>query len=209
MNEISKIIYLLPILIVAVIIHEYAHGKVAEYLGDPTARNMGRLTLNPKAHIDPFGSILLPLLLIAANSPIIFGMAKPVPVNPSYFKNPRKGMMYVGLAGPTANLLLAAASGFMVRLGLFSTVSWLITLLEYSVMINVILAVFNLIPIPPLDGSKVIAVFIPWQAYPTYLSFEKYGILFLFLLLFVFNRIFWLIIGPILSLFLRLFLGYG
>lgn len=209
MNEISKIIYLLPILIVAVIIHEYAHGKVAEYLGDPTARNMGRLTLNPKAHIDPFGSILLPLLLIAANSPIIFGMAKPVPVNPSYFKNPRKGMMYVGLAGPTANLLLAAASGFMVRLGLFSTVSWLITLLEYSVMINVILAVFNLIPIPPLDGSKVIAVFIPWEVYPTYLSFEKYGILFLFLLLFVFNRIFWLIIGPILSLFLRLFLGYG
>ena len=130
-------------------------------------------------------------------------------INPSYFKNPRKGMMYVGLAGPTANLLLAAASGFMVRLGLFSTVSWLITLLEYSVMINVILAVFNLIPITPLDGSKVIAVFIPRQAYPTYLSFEKYGILFLFLLLFVFNRIFWLIIGPILSLFLRLFLGYG
>jgi len=98
LSELLRIIILLPILLIAIIIHEFSHGKVAQYLGDPTAQNMGRLSLDPRVHIDPFGTIILPLLLMAGGSPIIFGMAKPVPVNPNYFKDPRRGMMYVGLA---------------------------------------------------------------------------------------------------------------
>lgn len=208
-SNLSTILVLLPILIISVVAHEYSHGRVAEYLGDPTARMMGRLSLNPIVHIDPFGSILLPLLLIAAGSPFIFGMAKPVPINPVHFKDPRKGMMYVGLAGPAANLTLAAIAGFIVRSGLFSGFTWLIMFLEFLAIINIVLAVFNLIPIPPLDGSKVIAALIPPKAYFSYLSLERYGIMILFLLLLVFSRVFWLIIGPILNLFLYLFLGRG
>lgn len=194
-------------LLIAVIIHEYAHGRMAELLGDPTARQRGRLSLNPLIHIDPFGSILLPLLLIASGSPIVFGMAKPVPINPAYFPQPRQGMMYVGLAGPGSNLLLAAIAGLINRTHILGSFPLIQYFLIYLVFVNVVLAVFNLIPIPPLDGSRIITALVPNRVLPTYTALERYGILIIFLVLIFFNRYFWAVIGPIINLFVAIFMG--
>ena len=196
-------------LVVAVIFHEYSHGRIAEVLGDPTARRMGRLTLNPLPHIDLFGSIILPILLIFSGSPIVFGWAKPVPINPSYFKNPRQGMMYVGASGPASNLLMAVAAGALHRTGLLQPVPLLGNFLLQLVFINIVLAIFNLIPIPPLDGSRVAAALIPPHMQRTYATLERYGILILFVVLIFFNRLFWAIIGPIISFLVGVILGRG
>lgn len=196
-------------LVVAVIFHEYSHGRIAELLGDPTARRMGRLTLNPLPHIDLFGSIILPILLIFSGSPIVFGWAKPVPINPSYFENPRRGMMYVGVSGPASNLLMAAAAGALHRTGLLQPVPLLGNFLLQLVFINIVLAIFNLIPIPPLDGSRVAAALIPPHMQHTYATLERYGILILFVVLIFFNRLFWVIIGPIISFLVGVILGRG
>lgn len=196
-------------LVVAVIFHEYSHGRIAEVLGDPTARRRGRLTLNPLVHIDPFGSVILPLLLIASGSPILFGWAKPVPISPSYFKNPRQGMMYVGASGPASNLLMAVAAGALHRTGLLQSIPLLGNFLLQLVFINIVLAIFNLIPIPPLDGSRVAAALIPLHMQRTYATLERYGILILFVVLIFFNRLFWAIIGPIINFLLGVILGRG
>lgn len=196
-------------LIVAVIFHEYSHGRVAEALGDPTARRVGRLKANPLVHIDPFGSVILPLLLIASRSPIVFGWAKPVPINPSNFKDARQGMMYTGIAGPASNLLLASAAGVLFRIGLFRPFALVEAFLLQLVLINIVLAVFNLIPIPPLDGSRVAAALIPPGMRRPYATLEQYGILILFLLLIFFNRLFWAVIGPIITLLAGVILGRG
>ena len=194
------------VLVFSVIIHEVAHGYAAYRLGDPTAKDAHRLTLNPLAHIDFMGSVLLPLILIITKSPVLLGWAKPVPFNPGYFRDVKKGVMIVGLAGPASNLILAAIAGTIVRIFPFGGIFGIF--LVYTCIINVVLAVFNLIPIPPLDGSRVAIGFLPPRLISPYLRLERYGFIIIFGLL-------WLgaldyVLGPIASLILRCLLqGLG
>ena len=154
----------LVILLFSVIIHELAHGYVAYSLGDPTAKYEGRLTLNPLKHLDPFGSVILPLLLFIAQSPFLFGWAKPVPINPYNFTDKKYGEIKVSAAGPASNLLLAIFFGLILRFIpneiIFSNQGIAIAF-SYIVAINIWLAVFNLIPVPPLDGSWILFSFLP------------------------------------------------
>lgn len=186
----ENIIITFVILIFSAIVHEVAHGVVAEQLGDDTAREEGRITLNPIPHIDPFGSILLPLILLSAGSPVILGAAKPVPVNFSNLRNPRSGMAWVSLAGPLSNFLLAILFVIPLKFGLANSISEPILL--RAIVINILLGVFNLIPIPPLDGSKVVASFAPRGMMEFILRFEQYGFILIFLFLYAgfFNSIF-------------------
>lgn len=173
----------------AIILHEVAHGFAAYKLGDPTAKHAGRLTLNPLAHVDWFGTVVLPLLMAIMGGPV-FGYAKPVPYNPRYFKDPRKGDLLVGLAGPFANLLLAlAAAGIMhllvmlIKTGLVPGsvyASDLFAIIMFSflptfVMVNLCLMFFNLLPIPPLDGSSIFAIILPVKYLPTYYKIQQYS----------------------------------
>lgn len=168
-------------LIFAVVIHEVAHGYVAFLLGDPTAKRAHRLTLNPIAHIDLFGSIILPLLLFFTNNPLL-GWAKPVPFNPAYFRDPRRGIMLVGAAGPAANfataLLCAAILHLTAPLPHLAAV-----FLFLFCATNVILGIFNLIPIPPLDGSRVVLGLLPDDLARSYLKIEPFGFILIFGLL--------------------------
>ena len=203
-----------PGLVMGVILHEYAHGYIAYRNGDPTAKNMGRLTLNPVAHIDLFGSIILPALLILFNSGIIFGYAKPVPINPSYFRNYRRGLRYTSLAGPVTNLIFAFAVGLVY--GLFFYIFYKSTnlalniatlgyrsfelvrsIFQNAIYINVFLAIFNFIPIPPLDGSKIVASFLPDEAMHKYLSFGRFGFILIFVLIYLGGSFFWAFISPV------------
>ncbi len=173
----------LIVFIFSVMVHEVTHGFVAERLGDLTARLAGRLTLNPLKHIDPIGSVVLPLLLVVTNSPFIFGWAKPVPYDPRNLKNPRLGGGLIAAAGPLSNFLLAAVFGLLLR---FLPVSGeMVPFLALIVYVNILLAVFNLIPIPPLDGSKVLWAILPsapaLDRFPIVL--EQYGFILLILLL--------------------------
>lgn len=170
------------IFLMAVTFHEYAHGWMANRLGDPTARFLGRLTLNPIAHIDPIGSLLLPLLLILTRSPVVFGWAKPVPVEVRNLKNPKEDMIWVGLAGPGANLVLAVLLAILIRIGLGS-LPFTRELLFLGVLVNLILAFFNLIPIPPLDGGRILQGLLPWQYAYRLRMIESYGFIIIFLLL--------------------------
>ena len=147
------------VLLFSVIVHEVAHGYVALLNGDSTARMLGRITLNPVPHIDPIGTILLPLLLLMTHAGILFGWAKPVPVNPLNYRNYRWGEFAVSAAGPLSNLALAALFSVLLRLG-FDNVG-LMKLAYFGVSINIFLALFNLIPIPPLDGSHILAILLP------------------------------------------------
>jgi Zn-dependent protease len=168
----------------AIVLHEVAHGFMAHKLGDPTAKSQGRLSLNPLRHVDPFGTVVLPLLLFIAGGPI-FGYAKPVPYNPRYFKNLRKGELLTGLAGPAANLILGllgvmAAFAFytVFSVGVRST-AWLDIALDICyifTMINFCLMFFNLLPIPPLDGSSVIAVFLNNKQLSSYYRLQQYAL---------------------------------
>jgi len=174
------------IFIYSIILHEIAHGLVAERLGDPTARLSGRLTLKPGPHIDPVMSILVPLFLVLSGSPIIFGSAKPVPIDPYNLRSPRKDMGMVGLAGPATNIAIALVLSLLARIILpFSPHSVLIDLLKSGVQINIILAIFNLIPIPPLDGGRVMVAILPDRYSEALAAVESFGIfIVLFLLLF-------------------------
>lgn len=186
----------LVILVFSAILHELAHGIVADKLGDPTPRLSGRLTLDPRPHIDPFMSILLPGMMFLSGSPIIFGGAKPVPVDPFNLKEGRKDIALVALAGPLTNILLALAAGLLLRF-LFSgynymdflngvqTQAEIVPYLIFSIMhLNLLLAIFNLLPIPPLDGSKVFSLILPEKEALTYLSIGRFGTLILLFLLF-------------------------
>ncbi len=160
MSLVSDLLYILPITLISLTLHECAHGYVAYKLGDPTARNEGRLTLNPFAHIDPVGMLLMVVLR--------FGWAKPVPVNPLYFKNPKKGMMLTALAGPVTNFIVAIISSFFAVFTSYAyfftgtkTASVLFTFFLLMTLLNIGLAIFNLIPVHPLDGSRILSYFLP------------------------------------------------
>lgn len=189
------------ILLFSVILHEVSHGLAARYFGDHTAEQAGRLTLNPIPHIDPIGTILLPILLKLSGSPILFGWAKPVPVNPLNFSDIRRGELLVSLAGVGANFGLAIVGSVLFHfLNSFYPQPFLLGLAYYTVSINLVLTVFNLLPIPPLDGSKVLLSQLSYKWAKQYLSLERYGI-FIFLGL-------WLIkIGD--SSLIELILGFG
>ena len=164
------------ILLFSVILHEVAHGYAALTLGDTTARNSGRLTLNPIKHMDPWGTVVLPLFLILLRSPFLVGWAKPVPVNPYLMRDPKRGMMLVGAAGPLANISLILLSAIGLRSLPFSAPPLVFDALKYCCAINIILALFNLVPIPPLDGSKVVAGILPPGLREAYVRLERYGI---------------------------------
>jgi len=203
MAEIISLILILAILFFSIIIHEYSHGRIAALLGDPTAKAAGRLTLNPLAHIDPFGTFILPITLfittLQLGRPFAIGYARPVPINPANFTNPKKGMMWVGLAGPASNFILALIFSLLRAI---ITMPFLREIFAYAVLVNVILAVFNLIPIPPLDGSRVLLYFLPYKYASPYLKLERYG--FLIILLLFFTRIIHLLVLPVISFILRL-----
>ena len=202
-----EFIFLIAILIFSVVIHEVSHGVVANALGDPTAKNAGRLTLNPIPHLDPIGSILLPGFLILMSQigggGIIFGWAKPVPVNPMNLRG-KYGSALVSLAGPGSNLAIAFTFGLALRfLPLAELNPALILVFSYIVFLNILLAVFNLLPIPPLDGSHILFTFLPrsFDALRVFLS--RFGIFVLLFIIFFFfgfvslivNSIFTLIVG--------------
>ncbi|MBW1824820.1 MAG: site-2 protease family protein, partial [Deltaproteobacteria bacterium] len=188
---IKIIIFAVPVLF-SIVVHEVSHGWIAYKLGDYTAKRMGRLTLNPISHVDPMGTIILPLIMIIMGGPI-FGWAKPVPFNPNNFNqnvNVRNGVMWVALAGPGSNLILAFIFSFIFVFvykyfsGSPSIIFFSITqFLKALVQINIILACFNLIPIPPLDGSKILMRFLPAKHIHYYLMLERYGFFIIFFLL--------------------------
>ncbi len=189
--DLPLIIFQFVVLIFSVMIHEISHGFVAEKLGDSTARMAGRLTLNPLKHIDPFGSILLPLILFITHSPVVLGWAKPVPYNPyNLHKDFKYGPLKVALAGPISNLLILLILGLIARFGFAFLSPNLIALFGFIAYLNAILAIFNLVPIPPLDGSKILPLIFPKVG----VHIEKlgmFGILLVFLFLFLFSGIIW------------------
>ena len=193
-------IFSLIVLLFSVIIHELAHGYVAYSLGDPTAKYAGRLTLNPLKHLDLFGSIILPLLLFIAGSPFLFGWAKPVPINPYNFRDKKYGEIKVSLAGPASNFLLAVIFGLILRFipqSIINADQGISILLSFIVSMNIWLAVFNLIPIPPLDGSWILFSFLPMKMEKVKNFLRQYGVAILVLLILFGNNV-WIVVTSVL-----------
>lgn len=187
MDSILVSIFQLTVLLFSIIIHEVSHGFMALKLGDDTAKNAGRLTLNPLKHLDPVGSVIVPLLLYISRSSILIGWAKPVPYNPNLLhKDYKHGPLKVALAGPASNLIVAAIFGLIIRLTFSFLDPFAIMLLSYIVFLNSLLAIFNLLPIPPLDGSAIITAILPrrYSLVVQNLGFNGIIIVFLFLALF-------------------------
>ena len=186
-----RILVIAPPFAFAVILHEVAHGWVAERLGDPTARQAGRISLNPIVHVDWMLTVALPAMLIFFGSPIVFGGAKPVPVDPRYFFNPRRGMLWVALAGPVTNFVLAGGSfllllGGVLTLGLPEDPNIFLEWLRFSILINLVLGIFNLIPIPPLDGGRIAVGLLPLSLAKNWAKLERFGLIIVVLLWWVF-----------------------
>lgn len=186
MDNAPVIILELVVLLFSAIIHEVSHGLMAYRLGDPTAKDAGRLTLNPIKHIDPVGSIIVPLSLYLLGSPALFGWAKPVPFNPYNLKNPKRDAGLIALAGPASNFLLAIIFSIFLKLSLFINVANTPVFIAFNIIIlvNVVLGIFNLVPIPPLDGSKILFWILPDSARKFERDFERYG--FIILIIFIF-----------------------
>ncbi|SHN90567.1 site-2 protease family protein [bacterium endosymbiont of Bathymodiolus sp. 5 South] len=186
----TLLIYTIP-LIFAITVHEFAHGWVANQYGDATAKMLGRLTLNPIKHIDPIGTILVPAILYFTGSPFLFGWAKPVPINFNALKSPKKDMILVALAGPVSNFIMALLWLLVILFALNLQSQLLIDMAYFGIAINLILGVFNLLPLPPLDGSRVVSALLPNHLAYEYNKLERYGLFILVGLLFlgVFERV--------------------
>ena len=209
MNFVPLLLSVPPILL-ALSFHEYAHGWMAYRLGDPTAKHEGRLTMNPLAHLDPLGTMMIII--------VHFGWAKPVPVNPMNLKDPKKDMLWIALAGPVSNVIMAAGLGLILRIMIGmgmrvdgSFLGYFQYMLYFAVMINLVLAIFNMIPIPPLDGSRILFGLLPTEYEESYLRFQQIGPMVL-LGLVVINSyfgipIFSVLITPFVSVFSSLFVG--
>lgn len=180
-------VWFLPV-VIAITFHEAAHAWVAEFCGDDTARMLGRVTFNPIKHIDPFGTLLLPGMLVLVGAPFIIGFAKPVPVNFSRLNNPKRDMIWVAIAGPAINVILAFGSALALHLVFPPTTdvsAWLYQNLQNAIFANVLLAVFNMLPIPPLDGGRVVTGLLPSPYAWRFAQIERYGFLILIGLLMV------------------------
>ena len=206
MDYLISIVFLAPTMLLALTFHEYAHGWVANRMGDPTAKLLGRLSLNPLVHIDLFGTVLLPFLLIISKAPFVFGWAKPVPIDPFNLRHPRKDMIWVGTAGPAANFLLALVCGLMIRLlGLLGItfggpMDFILLILACFVLINLVFSAFNLIPVPPLDGSRIFAGLLPLPWAVRYMQLERFGMI-LLVLMFVVAK-------PAINFYVKAFVGF-
>ncbi len=205
MNAID-IIFFIIILLFSIVIHEVSHGFMAEYFGDNTARNAGRLTLNPIKHIDPIGSIIVPAILVLSHAPFFFGWAKPVPFNPNNLRDIKWGTFWVAAAGIISNIFIAIIFGIIIRFSVsFSLPEGFYFITSTVVLMNLALALFNLIPIPPLDGSKILFSLLPNSFYPLITFLERYA---LFLLL-IFILFFVDLLYPILIFLHRIITGFS
>jgi len=184
-----EFIFLIAILILSIVIHEVSHGAMANYLGDPTAKYAGRLTLNPIKHLDPVGSVLVPLFLFLTGVRFLFGWAKPVPINPYNFRDQKYGSAKAALAGPASNLVIALVFGLTLRFfpEIVATPG-LALIFGYIIFINILLALFNLLPIPPLDGSHILFAFLPPGFENIKIFLSQFGIFILIIFLFTFFR---------------------
>jgi Zn-dependent protease len=207
------LLYLVPIVLVSLTAHEVSHGWVAYRMGDPTAKSMGRLSLNPLKQLDPIGSLMFIVTYLAFGAP--FGWAKPVPISTRYFKNRQRGMAIVGAAGPAANFILAVVFGVILRFAgqpLYdagtSVTNVVLNALFLMVQINIVLGIFNLIPIPPLDGSRVLGAFLPRQAYEYWLAIDRYAfMIFIFIFIALRGPLGSLLVGALRAVWHLIFLG--
>ena len=201
-------LWAIPAFLLALTVHEFSHAMVAERFGDPTARVMGRVTLNPIPHIDPFGTIILPGLLLIMKAPFVFGWAKPVPVNPFNLRDPKRDMIWISLAGPGANLVFAFACGTALRLLLpFAETGPAVQFLAWATIISLVLAAFNLIPVPPLDGSGILKGLLPDSMQEGYAKYERFGFIVLLLLFTIGQPVISLFVFPFVGIFSWLFTG--
>lgn len=211
---ILRIATMVPGFLLGIVCHEAAHAYVATRLGDPTARQQGRLSLNPAVHYDPIGTVVFPLIGASIGG-MMFGWAKPVPVDARYFKNVRQGIFWVSFAGPLANIFLATVFAFLLAVMIvfvpqtFGMYEILFMMVRSAVMINIILAVFNLIPFPPLDGSKMVSTFLDYEQARRYEELQRYS--FLFIVVLIMTPVFSYIVTPafvvgqgVITLFIRM-----
>ncbi len=182
--NIVQIILYIVVLLFSVIVHEVSHGIVAGWFGDDTAKEAGRLTLNPISHIDPIMSIALPAVLYVLHAPV-FGAAKPVPVNYNRMDNPRAGLAFVSLAGPVSNFILAGVALLLFMAHVPNYIPGSDQVLAALFILNIILGIFNFIPIPPLDGSRLIGAILPWKFRDWWLQLDRFGFIFIFILLYI------------------------
>jgi Zn-dependent protease len=186
-EKLVVLLSLVPVLLVSLMLHELAHGLVAYKLGDPTAKRMGRLSLNPIKHLDPVGTAMFFITYLLGF--MVFGWAKPVPVSPYYFKNRQRGMAIVGMAGPVTNFIVAVAAVLTLNAVQVDANGIVFEVLFMVFQVNVVLGIFNLIPVPPLDGSRVVGAFLPRTAYEKWVALDQYGMFLAIIVLIIVVRL--------------------